>query len=603
MASPPPSPIDAEPQVHDPQRDFLRLALGHARWFAGCFGAEGDAINRWLDDGLACYPLALGKAMPDRRPQLFWRAMLGAELPGGGNLPEIDDRHPVEELLAQLDASARAAFLLRVWHDFDDELLADLLGLRVGQVRVGLMRAFGLMRARLDDAGDGSGDSGQWLLAMRARLAGLTAKHETQGLVADERRLDRLYGLPAVVAASEATRVADGTEASEAPVQADRVEDADHAHDTDPEMLASMAALRATSLATAALIAEAEVHEAASAAAGARRAPTRGWPPLLRWVLPSAVVLLFALGWWWLRSPAPQAPLVATSTSTSTSTPMPASSRAPAAGVPPASSLPSHEVEAVLASPDLPLLGGRLTPAQLAVMDQLRWWSSTRETPDIPAQSTDAAVNDAPPDDVPEPPAGFEQLDASDRSLLRSFATLWPRLGDEQRRILMDNARRWRVMDAATRERVIQRSQSFGELPAEMRTRARDSFALWQSLPAGEREQLVAAYAAFSRITPEQQRVVAEDFARLTPSEQAQWRFAAGERELLALAGRVFSFVPEAERSETLALLQSMDEPDRDRLRQGTRRMSAWQREQLRKALLAEPPDSRGEWLKRRFGG
>jgi len=96
---------------------------------------------------------------------------------------------------------------------------------------------------------------------------------------------------------------------------------------------------------------------------------------------------------------------------------------------------------------------------------------------------------------------------------------------------------------------------------------------------------------------------VAEDFARLTPSEQAQWRFAAGERELLALAGRVFSFVPEAERSETLALLQSMAEPDRDRLRQGTRRMSAWQREQLRKALLAEPPDSRGEWLKRRFGG
>ena len=71
----------------------------------------------------------------------------------------------------------------------------------------------------------------------------------------------------------------------------------------------------------------------------------------------------------------------------------------------------------------------------------------------------------------------------------------------------------------------------------------------------------------------------------------------------LALAGRVFSFVPEAERSETLALLQALDEADRDRLRNGTRRMSAWQREQLRKTLLAEAEENRSDWLRRRFGG
>lgn len=588
MASPTSSlpvdaPVAAEPSGRDAQREFLRLALGHAHWFARWFGAEGEEAARWLDDGLSNYPLALGEAMPPRRPQLFWRAMLGAELPGSGRMVADDERHLIEELLAELDPAARAAFLLRVWHDFDDDLLADLLGLRVGQVRVGLMRAFGRMRARLDVGGDGIADARLWLQLFRARLATLTARLDIGARTQNRQRLSRLFDPPEPPAAP-------------APEVAPTFETA--------------AVLRETSLADVEIIRDADFPELCSAefsstdfnnvtfrttAPAAKPRDGTGFgrlPTAVRWAVPGMALLLMVLGFWQFGQKAE--PVVEPA-------PLPTATSAAAPAQAIAEPIPAREVEAVLASPDLPLLAGRLAPNQLAVMDQLRWWASNQ--PPAAAQEP-TAVSTAGSGEAPsEAPADFEQLTSPDRRLLRGFAGLWPRLGDEQRLILLDNAQRWRAMGTTERERVIQRSQSFGELPAPSRTRARDSFALWQSLPPGEQASLVAAFAAFSALTPEQQRAVADGFVRLSPSDQARWRFAEGERELLALAGRVFSFVPEAERSETLALLQALDEADRDRLRNGTRRMSAWQREQLRKTLLAEAEENRSDWLRRRFGG
>ena len=454
---------------------------------------------------------------------------------------------------------------------------------RVGQVRVGLMRATGLMRARLQVGGDGIADARQWLQLFRARLATLTAPLEMGARTQIRQRLDRLFDTqePEVASAAEAVST-----------------------------LETAAALRETSLTDAAIIIDAEQSAPRSAdfsgnefdRVGLRASPVAATSPgrvrfwryatALRWGLPLVCVLLAILGFWWFGKPA--SPLGVPAATPDATTPPATMQRSTAP-------IPESDVQAVLASPDLPLLDGQLMPSQLAVMDQLRWWASTQ--PD----SGDAGLSSRPVDVTPEPlddaPATFAQLAAADRRLLQGFASLWPRLGTEQRLTLLDNARRWRGLDASGRERVVRRSQSFSALPAQARARARDSFILWQSLPPAERDGLVAAFAAFAALPPDQQRTVADGFSRLSPSEQAPWRFVEGERELLALAGRVFSFVPEVERGATLALLQSLDEADRDRLRQGTRRMSAWQREQLRKALLAEPVASRSDWLRRRLGG
>ena len=192
----------------------------------------------------------------------------------------------------------------------------------------------------------------------------------------------------------------------------------------------------------------------------------------------------------------------------------------------------------------------------------------------------------------------WETLPPAERATLAGWAPQWPHLGLAQRRLLAANARLWAGLAAPAQQALLAALGAWIALPATERAALRLGFQALEALPPEQQAAVRAARAAFLAESPERQRELRARFEALTPAEREALLLPPAERGIAALAQRVFSYVPAAERQQTLSMLASLGTSERERLQRRVARMAPWQRDALRRALLeADGPQARAALL------
>ena len=272
---------------------------------------------------------------------------------------------------------------------------------------------------------------------------------------------------------------------------------------------------------------------------------------------------------------------------------------AEAAHAPPdaTAALPDEDPQAPpLAAADLPLLASAGDDHALLDDFELLAWVAEQHLP------ADAAMPASPP--LPPaalllaPPPAWAQLPPEQRVLLASWERHWGRLGAEQQRQLAANAQlwialtpeqqgqlrarlqQWRALDPGERARLRLRHESFAGLGAIAQARLRTALAYLQSLAAPAGADLRAQFAA------------------LPATRRQAYLLGSDAREIAALAQRVFAYVPTGERTATLSMLEELGGEERALLQRLAARMAPWQRDELRRALLARAPRERAAYLR-----
>lgn len=122
----------------------------------------------------------------------------------------------------------------------------------------------------------------------------------------------------------------------------------------------------------------------------------------------------------------------------------------------------------------------------------------------------------------------------------------------------------------------------------------------WSQLDAQAQAQLRAAAAEFQALDPAAQAGLRARFAALDAMERRGWllgpELGADYVALQPLVG----FVPAADRLPLLAALRALDADQRKRLGALAWRTPPYEREKLRRDLLATAPSQRGAWLEQR---
>jgi len=201
------------------------------------------------------------------------------------------------------------------------------------------------------------------------------------------------------------------------------------------------------------------------------------------------------------------------------------------------------------------------------------------------------------------PAPSWESLPDALRSDLQPFASTWDALPAEQRAALLANAEVWQGLAPDERDRRLQRLQDWLALTPAQRTRLRQHYLLWQSLDAAERSAAERQQSELAAMDPQARQAQRAEFDRLPASQRRALLPTPGgpDQALEALARLSFSFVPPGERGATLEALAQLNARERDDLRALSLRMAPWQRETLRRELLAVPERERGAWLRERL--
>lgn len=203
----------------------------------------------------------------------------------------------------------------------------------------------------------------------------------------------------------------------------------------------------------------------------------------------------------------------------------------------------------------------------------------------------------------PAPAPSWASLPEALREHLQPLAPAWDRLPAAQREALLGNAEVWQGLPPDERDRRLQRLQDWLSLTPAQRTRLRQHYLLWQSLDAAARSAVERQQSALAAMDPQARQAQRAEFDRLPAAQRRALLPAPGapDQALEALARLSFSFVPPGERGVTLEALARLDARERDDLRALSLRLAPWQREMLRRELLAVPAGQRGAWLRERL--
>ncbi|WP_052041119.1 DUF3106 domain-containing protein [Arenimonas oryziterrae] len=195
--------------------------------------------------------------------------------------------------------------------------------------------------------------------------------------------------------------------------------------------------------------------------------------------------------------------------------------------------------------------------------------------------------------------ADFARLPAPEQTVLANARSYWPGLDATTRQTLQANARDWLARTPADREAVRARMQRWDALPAAERARRRAPFVAWTQLAEDERRQVRGLAAEFAALSPEQQQLLRDTYARQLPESQRAWSLGPVLGAQLAPLASLLVAVPEADRPVLLTLLRTLDAEARADLAALLPGLDAAGRDRLRRSLLAMPAEKRADWLRR----
>ncbi len=189
------------------------------------------------------------------------------------------------------------------------------------------------------------------------------------------------------------------------------------------------------------------------------------------------------------------------------------------------------------------------------------------------------------------------QIDAATSALLAPWIDHWDALPAVDRERLLSNARRWQAMTAEQRAAYLQRNAAWDALPPTERTQQRERYAAWQALSMAEQARVHSAAARFTALSVAQQQQLRVRFDALDREVQQGWLLGPARGAWIAQALPLFAYVPDGQRTATLAMLETLPEPAHAALLQLARRLPQPQRDQLRHRLLATPIFARAQLL------
>jgi len=261
------------------------------------------------------------------------------------------------------------------------------------------------------------------------------------------------------------------------------------------------------------------------------------------------------------------------------------------------SALPDEDAQAPpLAAADLPLLASAGDDHALLDDFELLAWIAEHH---LPADAAAPASPPLPPQALQQaPPPTWAQMPPEQRALLASWERHWERLGADQRRQLAANAQLWNALTPEQQGQLRARLQQWRALDPAERARLRLRHESFARLGAIAQVRLRAALAHLQAQTAQAGEVLRTQFAALPATQRQAYLLGSDEREIAALAQRVFAYVPTGERTATLSMLEELGGEERALLQRLAARMAPWQRDELRQTLLARAPRERAAYLR-----
>ncbi len=191
----------------------------------------------------------------------------------------------------------------------------------------------------------------------------------------------------------------------------------------------------------------------------------------------------------------------------------------------------------------------------------------------------------------------WNAIEPAARTLLAPWQDQWSALPEPDRRQLLAHARQWQGMNQAARDALSRRQAQWLAQPPAERARQRARYAAWQDLSSGEQDQVRQAAARFAALPAAQQAALRARFGAQPREWQQAWLRGPSIGAWLDQAGMWFAYVPSQEREATLRMLQDLAPDARTQLFELSRRLSAPQREALRKNLLLTAPSARASLI------
>jgi len=155
----------------------------------------------------------------------------------------------------------------------------------------------------------------------------------------------------------------------------------------------------------------------------------------------------------------------------------------------------------------------------------------------------------------------------------------------------------WDTLSATEVEARAARVRNWQALTPAEQAALRLNLPIWHSLAGADQQQLVALKSRHQVAPPSERTMLDRAFEALTPAARRALLPSVQADDLRALAQAVFQFVPADEETPTLAMLATLDSAEQAQLRTRVARMPPWQREALRRELLAMSIDARRAWL------
>lgn len=141
---------------------------------------------------------------------------------------------------------------------------------------------------------------------------------------------------------------------------------------------------------------------------------------------------------------------------------------------------------------------------------------------------------------------------------------------------------------------------------AQPQLASRHQLQAWQSqfaaLPAAEQARILQAQRDYLQLPEAQQQQLRARFDQLDRLHRDGWRLGPRLGRYWPGLQPLFGYLDQAERAPVLVMLHGLDDGALEVLVRLSERTPPGERAQLRQQLLAQPPASRGQWLRARVG-
>jgi hypothetical protein len=133
------------------------------------------------------------------------------------------------------------------------------------------------------------------------------------------------------------------------------------------------------------------------------------------------------------------------------------------------------------------------------------------------------------------------------------------------------------------------------------RARRRTPFVAWQRLSVSDQQRVRATTSYLAALPAPEQQLLQEQFSALPADIQNLWWLGPALGEEMVPLASLFAYMPEAERPALLATVHALDAQSRSDLAMLAPRLSEARRRDLRRELLATPPEQRAELVRQRL--